>query len=100
MLSILTDPRNALTKQYTRLFELEDVKLTFEPSALRAAVHIAQKRKTGARALRSIFEKAMLDIMYEVPSMPDVVEVVISEKVITGDAKPKVISRGEKKKAG
>ncbi|RME27001.1 MAG: ATP-dependent Clp protease ATP-binding subunit ClpX [Candidatus Zixiibacteriota bacterium] len=100
MLSILTDPRNALTKQYTRLFELENVKLTFEPSALRAAVHIAQKRKTGARALRSIFEKAMLDIMYEVPSMPDVEEVVITDKVITDNAKPKIISRGEKKKAG
>ena len=100
MLSILTEPKNALTRQYIRLMEMEGIKLTFEPEALQAAVRIAMKRKTGARALRSIFEKAMLDIMFEIPSMPDVEEVIITPEVMTGEARAKIIGRGEKKKAG
>jgi ATP-dependent Clp protease ATP-binding subunit ClpX len=99
LLSILTDPKNALTKQYARLFELEGVKLRFEPKALKAAVKIAQERKTGARALRSIFERAMLDIMYDIPSMTDVAEVIVTEKTITKGEKPKVITSSEAKKA-
>ena len=99
LMSILTEPKNALTKQYTRLFEMEGVKLRFEPGALKAAVKIAGERKTGARALRSIFEKAMLDVMYDIPSMTDVTEVVVTESTVTKGAKPKIISSKETKKA-
>ncbi|UCG61797.1 MAG: ATP-dependent Clp protease ATP-binding subunit ClpX [Candidatus Zixiibacteriota bacterium] len=98
LLSILTEPKNALTKQYTRLLQMEGVTLRFEPKALKAAVRIAQERKTGARALRSIFERAMLDVMYDIPSMNDVAEVVVTERTITKGEKPKIrTSRGAKK---
>jgi len=99
LLSILTEPKNALVKQYARLLEMEGVKLRFEPAALKAAVKIAQQRKTGARALRSIFEKAMLDVMYDIPSMPDASEVVVTEPVITEGKKPRVVTKKEAKKA-
>jgi ATP-dependent Clp protease ATP-binding subunit ClpX len=99
LLSILTEPKNALTKQYSRLFEMEGVKLRFEPRALKAAVKIAQERKTGARALRSIFEKAMLDVMYDIPSMTDVSEVVVTEKTVTKGDRPKIVTSTETKKA-
>jgi len=100
LLSILTEPRNALTKQFTRLLEMEGVKLRFEQKALEATVKIAKERKTGARALRSILEKAMLDIMYDVPSMPEVAEIIIGPKTIEEGAKPKIITHANKKKAG
>ena len=100
LLNILTQPKNALTKQYIKLFEMEGVKLHFEPKALKAAAKIAMDRKTGARALRSIFEKAMMDIMFSVPSTPEVAEVIISVKTITDGAKPKIITHAQKKKAG
>ena len=99
LLSILTDPKNALVKQYTKLFDMEGVKLRFEPKALKAAVKIAQDRKTGARALRSIFEKAMLDVMYDIPSMPEITEVIVTEKVITEGSQPRLVTTSEKKKA-
>jgi ATP-dependent Clp protease ATP-binding subunit ClpX len=97
LLNILTKPKNALIKQYARLFKLDGVKLSFEPGALKATVKIAQERKTGARALRSIFEKAMLDLMYEIPSMHEVAEVVVTEKTITEGAKPKIMTHAGKK---
>jgi ATP-dependent Clp protease ATP-binding subunit ClpX len=100
MMSILTEPKNALVKQYTRLMELEGVKLRFEPEALRATVRIAREKKTGARALRSIFERAMLDIMYDVPSHPEVAEVIITEECITEGKPPRMVTHAEKKKAG
>jgi ATP-dependent Clp protease ATP-binding subunit ClpX len=100
LLSILTKPKNALTKQYVRLLELDGVNIRFEPDALKAAAKLAMERKTGARALRSIFEKAMLETMYQIPSLDDISEVVVTAKVFTEGAKPKVISRTEKKKAG
>ncbi|MCP4567140.1 MAG: ATP-dependent Clp protease ATP-binding subunit ClpX [FCB group bacterium] len=87
--SILTEPKNALIKQYQKLFELDGIKLSFEPAALNAAVVEAVKRKTGARSLRSIFEAAMLDVMFDAPTMPDLKEVVITEKVIKRTGKPK-----------
>ena len=99
MLTILTRPKNALTKQYAKLLEMENVKLTFEPAALEAAVQVAMERKTGARALRSIFEKAMLDALFEVPSRNDVTEVVVGRDTITKGKPPKRVSRA-KKKAG
>ena len=100
LLSILTHPKNALTKQYTRLLELDGVNIRFEPEALKAAAKLAMARKTGARALRSIFEKAMLETMYQIPSSTDITEVVVTAKVFTEGSKPKVITRTEKKKAG
>jgi ATP-dependent Clp protease ATP-binding subunit ClpX len=100
LLNILTQPKDALTKQYAKLLEMEGVQLRFEPEALKAAVTIAQKRKTGARALRSIFEKAMLDIMFEIPSTPEVAEVVVTADTITKGAKPKIITHAKKRKAG
>lgn len=97
MLSILTEPKNALTKQYTKLMELEGVKLTFEPAALKAAVKIAAERNTGARALRSIFEKSMLDVLFDVPSRPEVSEVVITEESVTEGKPPRILTKTEKK---
>ncbi|MEW5994666.1 MAG: ATP-dependent Clp protease ATP-binding subunit ClpX [Candidatus Zixiibacteriota bacterium] len=100
LISILTEPKNALTKQYTRLMQMEGVKLHFEPEALHAVVRLAQKRKTGARALRSILEKAMLDVMYQIPSTPEVAKVIVTADTITEGAKPKIINHAQKKKAG
>lgn len=100
LLSILTKPKNALTKQYNRLLELDGVNIRFEPEALKVACKLAMERKTGARALRSILEKAMLETMYQIPSLNNVTEVVVTAKVFTEGANPKIITRTEKKKAG
>ena len=97
LLSILTQPKNALTRQFARLMEMDGVKLTFEQDALKAAVKLAQERKTGARALRSIIERAMLDVMYEIPSSTDIDEVVVTASVFTDEDKPKLIKKSDKK---
>ncbi|HOZ08151.1 MAG TPA: ATP-dependent Clp protease ATP-binding subunit ClpX [candidate division Zixibacteria bacterium] len=97
LMNILTEPKNALTKQYAKLLEMEGVNVVFETGALRAAVRIAQQRKTGARALRSIFERAMLDTMYSLPSQSDVLEVIISEETITEGKPPRLRTKAEKK---
>jgi ATP-dependent Clp protease ATP-binding subunit ClpX len=94
--SILTQPKNALTKQYERLFKMEGIKLTFEPEALHKVVEIAEKKKTGARALRSILEKAMLDIMFDIPSKEDVEEVIITPEAIVRESQPKIIYRSQR----
>ncbi|HEX9801848.1 MAG TPA: ATP-dependent Clp protease ATP-binding subunit ClpX [Gammaproteobacteria bacterium] len=88
LISILTDPKNALVKQYGKLFEMEDVELEFRDEALSAIARKAMERKTGARGLRSILETTLLDIMYDLPSMEGVTKVVIDEGVILGDAEP------------
>jgi len=88
LLRILKEPKNALLKQYQRLMEMEGVILNFDNRALKAVVKEALRRKTGARALRSILETAMTDILFEVPSMHNIEEVVISEDVILNGAKP------------
>ncbi len=88
MLSILVEPRNSLIKQYKKLFELEGVELKFTDKALREVVKLASKRKTGARGLRGILEKVMLDVMFKVPSMKGVKECLVTEEVILGDAEP------------
>ncbi len=98
LFSILTEPKNALVKQYQRLFELENIRLTFEKEALWEAVTIAEKKKTGARALRAIMEKAMLDIMYDSPGKDDIEEIVITTDVINGTGEPKYGYRSQKKK--
>jgi len=95
---ILLKPKNALTKQYQKFFDMEGIKLTFAPEALKAVVDKAQKRGTGARALRSILEEAMLDIMYEMPSRKDVKECIITEEVILNKAQPVYLPKKERKK--
>lgn len=88
LVDILTKPRNALVKQYQRLFELEKVKLNFSPGALEAVAREAMRRKSGARGLRAILEDVMLDVMYEVPSQSGIREVIINEEVIAKRAQP------------
>ncbi len=84
----MTEPKNALVKQYQRLFEMEDVQLTFSEDALRGISRKAIERKTGARGLRSIMESILLDTMFDLPGLKGVEEVVISPEVIDGSAKP------------
>jgi ATP-dependent Clp protease ATP-binding subunit ClpX len=88
LVTILTEPKNALVKQYQRMFEMENVKLSFPDEALRAISRKAISRKTGARGLRSILESILLDTMFELPSMRGVEEVVVSADVVEGRAKP------------
>ena len=94
LVTILTEPKNALTKQYGRLFEMEGVELELRDDALRAVARKAMERKTGARGLRTILEHTLLDIMYELPSMEAVSKVVVDEAVIAGEAQPYVIYDG------
>ncbi|MFQ5699362.1 MAG: ATP-dependent Clp protease ATP-binding subunit ClpX [Myxococcota bacterium] len=91
LIRILTEPKNALTKQYQKLLELEGVSLRFSDGALRAIAEVALERKSGARGLRSILESAMLDVMYDVPSRDDISEVVINEEVILHGAEPMIV---------
>eukprot|EP00439_Symbiodinium_sp_Y106_P089232 s1_g1768.t1 len=88
LVQILTQPKNALVKQYERLFDMEDVKLTFSEDAQVAIANKAIERKTGARGLRSIMEGILLDTMFELPALEGVEEVVISAEVVEGDAQP------------
>ena len=91
LVQILTEPKNALTKQYAKLFEMEGVDLEFRSDALKSVAQKALERKTGARGLRSILEGILLDTMYEIPSQQDVSKVVIDESVIEGSSKPLLI---------
>ena len=91
LVTILTEPKNALVKQYQRLFELEDTKLTFTADALRAIARRAIKRKTGARGLRSIMEDILLETMFELPGLDSVEEVVVNEEAVGSDAAPLMI---------
>jgi ATP-dependent Clp protease ATP-binding subunit ClpX len=98
LIQILTEPKNALVRQYQRLFAMEDVELTFHEDALKAIAKHAIERKTGARGLRSIMEGILLDTMYDLPSLEGVEEVVISEEVVLGrDVRPLYIYSDRKK---
>jgi ATP-dependent Clp protease ATP-binding subunit ClpX len=97
LVRILTEPKNALVKQYARLFEMEGCELEILPEALGAIARRAMERKTGARGLRTIVEHALLDTMYELPSAEDVVKVVVDEKVIRGETEPYRVYRTEEK---
>src|SRR6185295_17130700 len=88
LVRVLTEPKNAILKQYAALFELESVELQFTAAAAKAIAHRAASMKTGARALRTILEDVMLDLMYEVPALKDVKKIVISDDVITGLTQP------------
>jgi ATP-dependent Clp protease ATP-binding subunit ClpX len=94
LVKILTEPRNAVTKQFKRLFEMEGAELEFRPEALQAIAKKALKRKTGARGLRTILEQVLLDTMYELPSLEHVSKVVVDDAVIEGQAEPYLIYRG------
>jgi ATP-dependent Clp protease ATP-binding subunit ClpX len=91
LIEILTEPRNALTKQYQKLFDMEGVELEFREDALRAVARKAMQRKTGARGLRTILENVLLDTMYDLPSMANATKVVVDDAVVTGETKPYVI---------
>jgi len=95
LVDILTKPKNALVKQYQKLFEMDGVKLKFAQGALHAVAREALKRNAGARGLRAIMEKSMLDIMYEVPSQSDIREVAVSEEVIASGEKPLIVYEKE-----
>jgi ATP-dependent Clp protease ATP-binding subunit ClpX len=91
LVRILKEPKNALTKQYSKLFEMESVHLKFTEEALRAISKEAMKRKSGARGLRAIMENIMLDVMYDMPSQPNIKEVVVSEEVVTRNEAPIIV---------
>ncbi|MEO7386116.1 MAG: ATP-dependent Clp protease ATP-binding subunit ClpX [Gammaproteobacteria bacterium] len=95
LISILIEPKNALTKQYRRLFEMEGAELEFREDALRAIATRAMQRKTGARGLRTILEGILLDTMYDLPSLRNARKVVIDEAVVTGETKPYIIFESE-----
>ena len=97
--TILIEPKNALTKQYKKLFELDDVELEFDPAALKAIVDEATKHKTGARSLRAIMEEIMLDIMYQLPNMQDVAKCMITKDVVKRKKEPLYIYKEVKKTA-
>ncbi len=99
LIRILQEPKNALTKQYQKLFEFEDVRLRFTEGALTAIAQQAIKRKSGARGLRSVLEKAMLEVMYELPSEENVKECVVSEQVILNGDYPVILYENETKKS-
>ena len=99
LIQILQEPKNALTKQFVALFDMEDVELEFREDALRAIAKKAMDRKTGARGLRSIVEAVLLDIMYELPSMENVSKIVVDETTIKGESKPLVIYDSKQDKA-
>ena len=88
LVQILTEPKNAITKQFHKLFEMEGVEVEFREDALRAVARKAMQRKTGARGLRTILESVLLDTMYDLPSMEDVSKVVVDEPVILGESNP------------
>ncbi|MEQ1800547.1 MAG: ATP-dependent Clp protease ATP-binding subunit ClpX [Gammaproteobacteria bacterium] len=95
LISILIEPKNALTKQYRRLFEMEGSELEFREDALRAIAQRAMQRKTGARGLRTILEGILLDTMYDLPSLRNARKVVIDEAVVTGETRPYIIFESE-----
>lgn len=98
LIQILTEPKNALTKQYQKLFALEGVELEFRDRALDAIAKQAIKRKSGARGLRSIVEQKLLDVMYELPALTDLQKVIVDENVINQDAKPLYIYQKDSRK--
>jgi len=100
LIQILTEPKNALLKQYQRLFLMEGVELEVRTLALGAVARRALARKTGARGLRSILENVLLDTMYELPTLENVSKVVIDEQMISADGKPLLIYSDQQKVAG
>jgi ATP-dependent Clp protease ATP-binding subunit ClpX len=99
LVKILTEPKNSLTKQYSKLFDMEGVEIDFREDGLRAIAEKGMERKTGARGLRSILEGVLLESMYNIPSLDDVSKVVIDESVIRGDSEPLLVYQNSEPKA-
>lgn len=99
LIKVMMEPKNALIKQYTTLFDMENVKLTVTEDALRAIAKKAIEKKTGARGLRAIMEGILLELMYEIPDMKDISEVIVNEKVVCDNAKPMLIKKKKSKSA-
>ena len=97
LVRILTEPRNALVKQYQKLFDFDDVKLTFEDEAVQRIAEMAYERETGARGLRSIMEKSMMDVMYEIPSDDTITECVITDASVDGTSQPLIVHKDSKR---
>ncbi|ANK59694.1 ATP-dependent Clp protease ATP-binding subunit ClpX [Loigolactobacillus backii] len=97
LVKILTEPKNALVKQYTKLLSLDKVQLEFKPDALHAIAHEAIERNTGARGLRSIIEEVMMDIMFDLPSRDDVSKVIITKDTVNGSGKPQLVLADDQK---
>ncbi len=97
MVKILSEPKNALLKQYTRLFQLDDVQLELTPDALRAVAEETLKRNTGARGLRSVMEELLTNLMFEVPSEPTIEKVIVTKECVTEHAKPEIVTNPDKK---
>lgn len=95
LVRILTEPKNAITKQYKKLFELDGVDLEFEPEAIKEIAHLSCERKTGARGLRSIMESAMMDVMYEIPSDETIKKCIITKDTVIKKSEPKIIYHDE-----
>ncbi|MBU8920279.1 MAG: ATP-dependent Clp protease ATP-binding subunit ClpX [Bacteroidales bacterium] len=98
LMDIMLKPKSALIKQYKKLFDMEDVELDFTPGALSAIARLAMERKTGARGLRAILEDAMLNIMYDIPSRPDVKKILITEETIVDRDEPELFLQKERQK--
>jgi ATP-dependent Clp protease ATP-binding subunit ClpX len=96
LIKIVTEPKNALVKQYKKLLELDDVELEFEKEALEAIVDKAIERKTGARGLRSILEEIMRDVMFEIPSNPKIEKCVITKDTVVNGEEPKIYINNKK----
>ena len=100
LIQILTQPKNALLKQFQKMFGMEGVELEVREAALKAVARRALERKTGARGLRSILEHVLLDTMYELPALENVSKVVVDEQMISADGKPLLIYSEQQKVAG
>jgi ATP-dependent Clp protease ATP-binding subunit ClpX len=101
LIQILTEPKNALVRQYQKLFELDGVELDFEAEALDAIAELALKRGTGARGLRAIMEHVLLGVMYDIPGRSDVERVIVTADCINNEAQPKIVLRsGDSSKRG
>ena len=99
LVRILTEPKNAVAKQFNKLFEMEGSDLEFRDEALRAVARKAMDRKTGARGLRTILEHILLDTMYDLPSMQNVCKVVVDESVVAGHTKPYFVYENHERRA-
>ena len=100
LIRILKEPKNAIIKQYKKLFEFDEVKLDVEEDAVEEIARLAYERKTGARGLRSIMEKVMMDVMYEIPSDDNIAECILTKEAVDGKEKPHVTYRNAMMKAG
>ena len=93
LVKIITEPDNSILKQFSEMLKLDDAELRFEPEAVEAAADIALKQKTGARGIRSIFEKLMNDVMFELPDIPGKKTVLVTKESLTGGKKPEIIKK-------